>query len=168
MRTDKIVRLVTAALLAALTCVATAILPISITGTSGYIHPGDAFVILSGILLGPFYGGLAAGIGSMFADLYVGYAFFYVTLLVKLLAAIAAVLTYRHIKSYRILLSGIAASLVVTVGYFIFETFMFGFAASIVSLPFNLIQNAFSIVLSSILLPLLKKVPQIRNMMDSY
>lgn len=168
MRTDKIVRLVTSALLTALTCLATAILPISITGTSGYIHPGDAFVILSGIILGPLYGGLAAGIGSMFADLSVGYAFFYVTLIVKMIAAIAAVLTYRHTKACRIILSGIAASVVVTLGYFIFEVIMFGFAASIVSLPFNLIQNVFSIGLSSILLPLLRRVPQIRNMVDTY
>ena len=33
-------------------------------GTGGYIHPGDAIVILSGVILGPAYGFLAAGIGS--------------------------------------------------------------------------------------------------------
>jgi uncharacterized membrane protein len=33
------------------------------------IHPGNAICLLSGMLLGPFAGGMAAGIGSMFFDL---------------------------------------------------------------------------------------------------
>ena len=53
-------KLVLTALFAALTCVATMIIRIPTPGTGGYIHPGDALVILSGIILGPLYGFLAA------------------------------------------------------------------------------------------------------------
>ena len=49
--------MVFAALFAALACVATMSLHIPTPGTGGYIHPGDAIVVLSGILLGPVYGG---------------------------------------------------------------------------------------------------------------
>ncbi len=40
--------------------------------SSGYLHIGDSMVLLSGALLGPLYGGFAAGFGSMFADLAAG------------------------------------------------------------------------------------------------
>lgn len=42
------------------------------TPTGGYLHIGDSMVFLTGALLGPVYGGFAAGIGSMFADLAAG------------------------------------------------------------------------------------------------
>ena len=57
-------KLVLAALLAALTAVATMIIRIP-TPTQGYIHLGDGMVLICGILLGPGLGALAAGIGSM-------------------------------------------------------------------------------------------------------
>ena len=43
------------ALFAALACVATMSIRIPTPGTGGYIHPGDAIVILAGIILGPVY-----------------------------------------------------------------------------------------------------------------
>ena len=61
-------KLVVTALMAALTCIATMIIKIP-TPTFGYIHLGDGFVLLSGIILGPVSGAFAAGIGSMFADI---------------------------------------------------------------------------------------------------
>ena len=56
-------KLVTAALFAALACAATMAVRIPTPGTGGYIHPGDAVVILCGVILGPGWGFLAAGIG---------------------------------------------------------------------------------------------------------
>lgn len=49
-------KLVMAALFAALACVATMSIKIPTPGTSGYIHPGDAIVILAGVVLGPAWG----------------------------------------------------------------------------------------------------------------
>ena len=54
-------QIVMTAMFAALTLLATFIIKIQ-TPTFGYIHLGDAFVLLSGFFLGPFLGGLAAGI----------------------------------------------------------------------------------------------------------
>jgi uncharacterized membrane protein len=167
--TDKIIKLVTAALMAAMTCVVTMILPIKIPyGNGGYIHPGDAFVLLSGIILGPVYGGLAAGIGSMMADLlssYVQYA--PATFIIKILAAMAGAYSFRHIRKNSVVLSGIFGGIIVTLGYFIYDRILSGnFAAALVGVPFNILQNIMGIVLASIILPLLVKIPQIRAMMN--
>ena len=60
---------VMSALFASLACIATMSIRIPTPGTGGYIHPGDAVVILSGIVLGPAWGLLAGGIGSALADI---------------------------------------------------------------------------------------------------
>ena len=52
-------KMVTAALLAAFTCIATMIIKIP-TPTFGYIHLGDGLVLLCGIILGPAIGALPA------------------------------------------------------------------------------------------------------------
>jgi len=59
------------ALMAALVYVCSAFLQIPITTIidNSRIHMGNVMCLLSGILLGPVYGGLAAGIGSMLFDL---------------------------------------------------------------------------------------------------
>ena len=84
-------KLILAALFAALSCVATMSIRIPTPGTGGYIHPGDAIVILSGVILGPVWGFLAGGIGSALSDLIGGY-FIYVpiTFVIKGLVALAA------------------------------------------------------------------------------
>ena len=46
-------KLVMCALFAALACVATMSIRIPTPATGGYIHPGDAVVILCGIFMGP-------------------------------------------------------------------------------------------------------------------
>lgn len=64
-------RIALAGLLAALTTAATGfriIIPVSIGGTTAF-HLGNVLCALSGILLGPWLGGAAAGLGSMLYDL---------------------------------------------------------------------------------------------------
>ncbi|MDF2542745.1 MAG: hypothetical protein K0S47_2463 [Herbinix sp.] len=168
MKSKHLIKLVTAALMAAMTCMTTMVVPIP-SPTGGFIHPGDGFVLLSGIILGPFYGGLAAGIGSMFADIFLGYTIYApATLIIKALAAVTGALIYRHVRKYSVILAGIAGGIVVTSGYLLFESMLLGngLAAAVVGVPGNIVQNIFGIVLSSLLLPLLKKVPQIRSVMD--
>ena len=91
-------KLILAALFAALSCVATMSIRIPTPGTGGYIHPGDAIVILSGVILGPVWGFFAGGIGSALSDLIGGY-FIYVpiTFVIKGLVALAAGLLYQKV-----------------------------------------------------------------------
>ena len=166
---NKITRLVTAALFAAMTCVVTLFLHIPIPNTNGgYIHPGDSLVLMSGIILGPVYGGLSAGIGSMLADLFAGATQYMVaTFIIKLLTAAIAAYSYRYIRKQSIIMAGILGAFIVTLGYFICDRILLGnFASASISIPFNLLQNAMGIILASIILPVLIKVPQIRKMID--
>ena len=64
-------KIVLTALMAALTIVGSAIritMPIDIAGTTSF-HLGNIMCALSGILLGPWMGGLAAGLGSFLYDM---------------------------------------------------------------------------------------------------
>lgn len=71
---NKTKKIVWSSLFAAFIFVSTFIIKIPIPLTSGYIHLGDGFVFLSGIVLGPIYGGIAAAIGSGLSDLLGGYS----------------------------------------------------------------------------------------------
>lgn len=173
MKDNNINKLVSAALMAAMTCVATVVIAIP-SPVGGFIHPGDGFVILSGIILGPFFGGLAAGIGSMIADLILGYsAYAAATLIIKCLAAITAVCIYRilhkskKLKLIPVFAASVLGGVLITLGYFIFEGAILGlgFATAAMNIPFNLIQNGFGIVISVLLFPLLRRIPQIRTIM---
>ena len=64
-------RIAMTALMAALTIVGSAIritIPVDIAGTTSF-HLGNIMCALSGILLGPWLGGLAAGLGSFLYDM---------------------------------------------------------------------------------------------------
>ena len=65
-------RITFAAMMAALTAAGSALritLPLSIAGTTSF-HLGNIMCALSGILLGPWLGGLAAGLGSALYDMF--------------------------------------------------------------------------------------------------
>ena len=161
--------LILAALFAALSCVATMSIRIPTPGTSGYIHPGDAIVILSGVILGPVWGFLAGGIGSALSDLIGGY-FIYVpiTFVIKGLVALAAGLLYQKVgknqksRYIAVILGGVADIILVAGGYFVCEFFIYG-AGAAASIPANIIQGVGGLVISCILYPILISIPNVRQ-----
>lgn len=189
MKDSSIKKMVTAALLAAMTCIATMIIKIP-TPTFGYIHPGDCFVLLSGVVLGPWAGALAGGIGSMFSDIFSGYASWALpTFLIKALTAcIAGLLFHRlqHIiqsnkrRFIALLFAGISGESIMVIGYFLYEaglaafgsgglteaSLAAGIASSALGIPFNIVQGVTGIILSLLLLPVLRKVSIIREWME--
>ena len=162
-------KLILAALFAALSCVATMSIRIPTPGTDGYIHPGDAIVILSGVILGPVWGFLAGGIGSALSDLIGGY-FIYVpiTFVIKGLVALAAGLLYQKIgknqksRYIAVILGGVADIILVAGGYFVCEFFIYG-AGAAASIPANIIQGVGGLVISCILYPILISIPNVRQ-----
>lgn len=162
-------KLILAALFAALSCVATMPIRIPTPGTGGYIHPGDAIVILSGVILGPVWGFLAGGIGSALSDLIGGY-FIYVpiTFVIKGLVALAAGLLYQKVgknqksRYIAVILGGVADIILVAGGYFVCEFFIYG-AGAAASIPANIIQGVGGLVISCILYPILISIPNVRQ-----
>lgn len=163
-------KIVLAALLAALTAVATMIIRIP-TPTQGYIHLGDGMVLICGILLGPGLGALAAGIGSMMADLIGGYmAWVPGTFAIKALTALFGGWLYHRMAGKdmntitRVILCGIPAEIIMVLGYFVYEVGMevvmgssMGAAAAAVVLgvPMNIVQGIAGIIVGVVLLPVL-------------
>ncbi len=155
-------RLVFAALFAALSCVATMAIKLP-TPTGGYIHAGDAVVLLSAFVLGPWWGAAAAGLGSGFADILSGYALYAPgTFAVKFLVALiaGALLKNRLVKRPlpRAIFAGIVGEAVMVLGYFAYEALILGYgAAAVGGVPMNLIQGGFGVAAGAALyLALLK------------
>lgn len=166
---------VLAALLAALTCVATMVIQIPVVATGGYLHLGDGLVLICGWMLGPWYGALAAGIGSALADVLTGYMWYVpATFLIKGAVALVAALLLKWIAKNKktlwwpCLVSSIPAQLVMSAGYFIYEAFLLSLltgdtatgtlAAAVSALPFNLIQALAGVIIGTLLMPLLNRL----------
>lgn len=158
-RTQKIVM---SSLLAALVCVATMIIKIP-SPLNGYLNLGDCVVLLSGWLLSPFYGFLAAGLGSALADLFSGYIIYApATFVIKGMMALIAyygfkLLSKNSAKTASRILCGATAEIGMALGYFIFEGFLYGFASSVVNIPANIMQGVFGLVLGIILIKVFEK-----------
>ena len=95
MTDSKIRKLVLSALMAALCTIMTMVIQVP-SPMQGYVNLGDCAVLISAWMLGPLYGGAAAGIGSALADLLSGYAHYVPgTFAIKFLMAAAAALILR-------------------------------------------------------------------------
>ena len=151
-----------ASLFAALVCVITMIIKVP-SPLKGYLNLGDGIVLLCGWLLSPLYGFLAAGIGSALADLFSGYASYIpATFLIKgVMALIAYYMAKLMGKRISGLLSkiigGVAAEILMVAGYFVYEGFLYGYAASAVNIPANAVQGVFGLVLGILLVGVFAK-----------
>lgn len=159
---SKIKKAVIASMLAALCCVATMIIKIP-SPLKGYINVGDCIVLLSGFMLSPMYGFLAAGIGSALADVFSGYALYApATFVIKGVMALVAYYGYKLIKNKlgntaARIISGTASEIIMVLGYFVFEGFIYGFIESAVNIPANAIQGVAGIILGVILANMFEK-----------
>lgn len=155
-------RIVMAALFAALACVATMIIKIP-SPLKGYINLGDCIVLIAGWMLSPVYGFLAAGLGSALADLFSGYVVYApATFIIKGVMALIAFYGFKLLHK-RLgdlpsrIISGTVAEIIMILGYFVFEGFMYGFGPSVVNIPANGVQGIAGLVLGIVLIKIFNK-----------
>lgn len=158
------------ALFAAICCAATMVPQIP-TPLGGYVNCGDAIVLLSAFLLGPFWGAVAAGVGSAMADVINSYALYAPgTLVIKALMALSAGLIVRKFSSRYLraaVPAAIAGEIIMVLGYFLFESEFLGFGlASAANIPFNCVQGVFGAAASVILYSALVRIPYVKSMLD--
>ena len=175
MKDEKLHKRVLSALFAALTCVATMVIHIP-SPLNGYVNAGDCFVLLSGWLLGPFYGFFAAGLGSGLADLFLGYTSYIPgTFLIKGLMALVACLLARgltaasrgHVRPAR-LLSSVAAETVMVLGYFAYAALLLGKGlGAAASVPGNIAQGVGGIVISMLLVEIFQRIGLLDKMTEA-
>ena len=155
-------KLVLAALLAALACVATMLVKIP-SPLKGYLNLGDCIVLVAGWMLSPAYGFLAAGLGSALADVFSGYAIYApATFVIKGLMALIAFYTFKwlHGKLGELparIVGGTLAEIAMVLGYLAFEGALYGFGPSLVNVPANGVQGAAGLLIGLVLIKVLKQ-----------
>lgn len=155
-------KIVYAALMTALTCVATMVIKVP-SPLKGYLNLGDGIVLAAGFMLSPTYGFLAAGLGSALADIFSGYIVYApATFVIKGIMALIAfygfkLLSKKCINTLSRIISGIWAEIFMVAGYFLFEGFLYGFIPSLVNIPANGVQGVAGIIISTLLVKVLEK-----------
>lgn len=145
--------------MAALVCIATAFLRLPVPVTQGYIHLGDALVLVSAATLGPV-GVVAAAIGSMLADLLGGYFTYLVpTFIIKALVALVVLLGLKPSQLFWLqLLVLVAAEAVMVLGYFLVECLLYGAAAAAGAVLPNVVQGIGGVVFGTMLIPVFRRI----------
>jgi uncharacterized membrane protein len=142
---------------AALICVLTMIIAVPIPATQGFINIGDAGVMITGLLFGPIIGGIAGGIGSALADIFLGYTIYApATLIIKGLEGFIVGLIANPKKNYkklnyRDILAVLIGGSIMVLGYLLYEIVIFGFPAAIYEFVFNtIVQFGVSVIIAII------------------
>lgn len=166
--------LVVASLFASLVFVGTYAIKLPLPSGFGYIHLGDAFVYLSGALLGPLLGGMAAGIGSMLADLLSGYAIYApATFIIKAVNAVIVGTAFKMAiqtqdtllkKMFVFLLSSGVAGVVMVGGYFAYEILLYEVEVASANVLFNVTQAVGSLIVATLLYAIFRN-PQLDRLM---
>lgn len=169
-------RLVITAILAALICVATMIVRIPVPSTGGYANLGDGVLLIGAFLMNPVCAALAAGIGSMLADMLAGYMQFAIgTFVIKAVMAYAAALVFHHMAGKKqdkkpllaMICGAVLAEILMVLGYFVFEATILGYGMGAAgSIPGNLGQGLVGILVSCAVAPVLRKNNDLRNLMN--
>jgi uncharacterized membrane protein len=110
--------------------------------TNGFINIGDAVVMLTGLLFGPIIGGIAGGVGSSLADLFLGFPIYApATLVIKGLEGFFVGLIANPKKNdkwnYRDFLGVIVGGFIMVSGYFLYEVMIYGVPSALYEFILN-------------------------------
>ncbi len=159
------------AIFAALVCVATLVLVISIPATSGYFNLGETVIYVAALLFGPLVGAFAGG-GAAIADILVAAQFAPGTLIIKgVEGAIVGFLNIKIQKRTRSLSLSATASIIIgglemVAGYFTYEQAALSYpaAAALVEVPFNIVQMLVGLIAAiTIVHVILRFFPQLKR-----
>lgn len=152
------------AMLMALSCVLTMFPQIPVP-TGGYVHFGDSIIYIAAAFLGPVPAAIVGALGHSLADVLSGYIIFALpTFIIKGIAGfIIGKILYDKTDIRHIILAGIAALVVVTLGYFVAESIIYGVSVAMLSLISSPIQWLMSVLATAAFVPLLARVKMKKN-----
>ena len=157
-------------------------IPVGI-GTPTRLHLGNGFCLLAGMILGPIWGGFAAGVGSVFLDLtnpaYIAGApitFIFKFLMGAVCGAIAMSKDGQGLNKRKNLIGGILGQLTYIVLYigktFLSLNLLFGvpkegaWGVLATKLGSSVINAVFAVIISMVLMFVINKRPEIRRQVD--
>ena len=157
---DKTRKIVTSALFAALIFIATLFFTVKLP--NGYANLGDCFIIIAGCALGAKYGAAASSVGAALADIMLGYqSYAPATFVIKALMAIIVALTYKVLcnrsKILAIFFASLLAEAFMTLGYFVFECFLYGFGGAFLSVFGNSMQGIVNLIATLLIMAVMTK-----------
>lgn len=123
-------RMTSAAMGAALVCIATSMFQFPIP--LGYAHLGNCMILLFGVYFDPWVGAAAGGIGSMLSDLMTYPQWALPTLLIKSLMGLAVSMLAKkrgeapRLRAPRTLLAVLTGIMIMILGYFLGGTILYG------------------------------------------
>ena len=173
MKNDRyhIFKITATAVMIALTCVLTLAVRIP-TPSKGYLNLGDCAVLLSGWLLGPVWGAVAAGMGSALADLFAGYPVYVPgTLIIKAAMAFFVSLVParfgrngRKYPGIAFIAVSVLAEAFMVAGYWLYEAAVVGedFAAAFAGVSGNVFQGFAGVAGSYFLISVLSHTDLVR------
>ncbi|MDC7225607.1 MAG: ECF transporter S component [Spirochaetales bacterium] len=138
-------RIAAIAVMTAVTMVFTYVVRIPIAPTRGYINLGDVAVFFTAFTFGPFTALISGGLGPAIADIVAGYSQWApITFAAHGLQGLAAALVIKSLGNRKVAeaAAGLAGMIVMAGLYLAGGAFMVGFAAAVVEVPMNIIQNA--------------------------
>jgi len=158
-----VIQLSLMAVMSALVAVGTLIIRIP-NPMGGYFNVGDVMIFVTALTFNPLIGGVAGGLGSAIADI-IGFPSFAIpTLVIKGLEGLLASLMSDKKKVYRDVLAVVVAGVVMVLGYFTVEFFVFqwGLGGALAEVPANIAQVTIGgIVGIPIALVLRRRLPEI-------
>lgn len=157
-------RLTYTAIAAAIVFVITRLIVIPITASGAYVNFGDIAIYVTSYLLGGPIAALASAVGSSLADLTAGAAIYApATFVIKGLMGLTAGLLMRKKKFWSYGLACLTGGAIMTLGYAIYEYFIFGYAYAIGDVPSNLIQWGASVAAALILFPVAQRIQKVTH-----
>lgn len=142
MKDQAIKRLAVAGVLAAATVLLTVFASIPMPGGQGYIHLGDAGVLLTAYMLGGGWGFLCAGLASALADVLLGWSVYApASFAVKGCVALLASFCFGRCRGRGRSFFVYPAAMLVPIGYGIYEALLFGAPVALANLLPNAVQG---------------------------
>lgn len=137
--------LAASAIMAAMVAVATFLIQIPIPATQGFFNVGDSMIMVAALTFGPIVGAIAGGLGSALGDFLGGwYVWVPFTLVIKgaegFIAGWVLSIVGEEKRNFHYVIAWMAAGVEMVVGYFIVQTYMYGFGAALIELPVNFVQ----------------------------
>lgn len=156
----KLNNLIKIALLTALTTAISNLFIIPVPAMNGIVTLCEAGIYLSAVLLGPaggfWVGALSGGLIDMISG-YPQWALF--SIIIHGVQGLLVGMIYRRLNvSYKLLLSLLIGSLVMIFGYFIATIILYTWPAALASIPGNLVQNVFGILVTIPVVKGLRKI----------
>ncbi|MBQ9950843.1 MAG: ECF transporter S component [Clostridia bacterium] len=168
-------KIVLTSLFAALICVATMLVQIPIPATGGFANLGDGVILMCAFLMNPVNAILAAGLGSMLADILAGYISFAPgTLVIKAGVALIAAYAFNHFGRNRsarmqmvvMIAVSILAEVFMILGYFFYEAVCLGIGMSAAgAIIGNVGQGGVAVIVACIVTPVLARSHEVRELM---